>query len=345
MESLIREFKSELDSLEKLISFFNSEHQLLKRDDEGNDKLIKFKSNFLDFYFRKRVYNYNSLIISLYGYFEKFIENVLEEYVDNINRVYVGYKNLPDIISKNHFRLSIALLDKVLSPKYSGSLNKEKVIQNLHQCININENYQLNKEAFSQHTANFRLQVIDETFARLGIESISNQIRKNVQFTKYLKRKYELAEINEFGNDEIHTIMNDLAERRNDVAHGVPSEILNNQIILEYIEYFKFLSIALFEVTTRNIWQSDIDENGLLIGKLTDCLRNGNLVCFNTKKTKIHKGDYLFGVNSNSLIKSKVLNIQLEDKDIEVTDGRRNYEIGVLLDKPLKKSHKIYIKT
>ncbi|MFM2292574.1 MAG: hypothetical protein RIS29_2387 [Bacteroidota bacterium] len=342
MESVRSQFQRELENLELLISFFDEELNLLKIPQNEHPKLDEFINLFSAFYSQKRIFNYNSLIISLYGYFEKFIENLLIAYIDNINGYFKRYSSIPHVLTKNHLKLSLSLLDKVENPRYNGPLNKEGIIENLHKCININENYQLNKEAFSQHTANFRIQVVDEIFGRIGIDSISNKLKGNAEFQAYIKEKYEIEIIGDLDNDDIHSIMNELAERRNEVAHGVPSEILSNQIILDYFNYFKKIAHAITEVVLLHSNRININENGQLINELTDCYKGGTILCFNTNFQKLNKGDYIFGVNDSSIVKAKILNIQLEDIDIESTDESQDYEIGVLIDKPFKKNHKVY---
>ncbi|SFF30536.1 MAE_28990/MAE_18760 family HEPN-like nuclease [Sunxiuqinia elliptica] len=343
MDNVKSQFISELNSLEKLVDFYNSEFNLLRINAEGCDSLTEFKTDFHEFYSQKKIFNYNSLIISLYGYFEKFIENILVEYIDKINIIFNRYSSLPEPIVKNHLRLSLELIEKTQNSRYSGSLNKEGIIKNLHECINVNENYQLNKEAFSQHSANFRLQVVDEIFSRVGIESISNRIRKVPEFVNYIKDKYEVAEIQELGNDEINTILNDLAERRNEVAHGVPSQILSNDIIIDYIEYFDHLSNALIEVVNKSIYTLDVEQNCVLINDIRNTYRNGEVICLDSNNLRFSNGDVIYGVNSDTICKSKILNIQRVDVDIETTDETENYEVGLLIDKPFKKNYKVYI--
>lgn len=344
MESVKSQFISELNSLKELVSFFNYEHELLKKDDAGNELLVQYKREFLDFYSKKRIFNYNSIIISLYGYFEKFIENVLVEYIDKVGNIFTKYNKLPEAIYKHHLALSMTLLEKVQNPKYSGPLTKEIVIHNLHKCINLNENYQLNKEAFSQHSANFRLHVIDDVFNRIGISGLSSQVKKHSPFYDYIKSKYEIENIDDLSNDDIYIILNDLAERRNEVAHGVPSQILSNDILLNYIEYFDILGATLINVVEKDLDRLQIKENGNCLGELTACYNNGYVVCFNCKFRRLEKGDYIFSFNNQNYIeKAQILNIRLDDVDVPFTDETKEYEIGLLLDKPFKKNHKLYI--
>ncbi len=342
MNSIKAQFIEEMHSLEQLVHFFNKEQELLKSNETSSEILAQFKIGFSSFYSQKKIFNYNSLIISLYGFFEKFIENILIEYVDKINSIYLTYNKLPEIISKNHLKLSLELLDKVQNPRYTGPLNKEIVIQRLHECVNVNENFQLNKEAFSQHSANFRLKVIDEIFGRVGIESMSTQTKKNKLLIEFIKNKYEMSDISELSNDDVHNIMNDLAERRNEVSHGVPSQILSNEILIEYIRYFKVLAESIIEVVYKNVRRLNVSENAIFVSDITDCYRGGNIVCFNTCKNKFTKGDFIYGVNDDSIIISQINNIQLNGKDISETDDTMDYEIGVLLEKPFKRNLKIY---
>jgi hypothetical protein len=56
----------------------------------------------------------------------------------------------------------------------------------------------------------------------------------------------------------------------------------------------------------------------------------------------LSKGDFIYGINNDSIVLSKVLNIQLDDSDLETIDDSENFEIGVLLEKPFKKNYKVY---
>lgn len=347
MESLLIGFHKELSELKSLIQFYELESELHDNFDFNNGSkenilLEKLSTQIKTFKLAKLQFNYNSIIISLYGSFERFIENCLVTYVESINKLINQYIDLPEVISKNHFTLSLALINKIEQPKYSGPLRKEEIIKNLHLCINTNEAYQLNKDAFAQHSANFRLQVVEEAFSQIGINQISQKILKTQSFNDYCIEIFGESESG-FNVSIAFQKLNELAEYRNYVAHGITSEIIQNEILIEYLRFFIEYSRALIIVLSNDLLYREIEAKGIELGDITDTYHDGKIVCFMTNNISLKKGDTLIGKNKNSIIKTRIVSIKLNDKITDTIDDQNNYEIGVELLENFKRSFKIFV--
>ncbi len=347
MESILIGFHKELSELKSLIQFYELEaklHDNFNFDDSSKENILleMLSEKIKKFKLAKLQFNYNSIIISLYGSFERFIENCLVTYLESINKIFIRYSMLPEVISKNHFNLSLALINKVEQPKYSGHLRKEELIKNLHLCINTNGEYQLNKDAFAQHSANFRLQVVEEAFLQVGINHISQKILKMENFKAYyIEKNGETESI--LSASSSFQMLNDLAEFRNYVAHGISSDIIQNGILLEFLQFFFEYSKALIFVLLNDLLYRDIEANGIELGEITGTYRDGKVVCFMTKNIPLKIGDTLIGKNKTSIIKSKIVSIRLSDQDIDFVDNQNNYEIGVELTEKFKRKFKIFV--
>ena len=341
-------FHQEIDDLRDLIMFYEIETKLLdtfKDEPISKEELIvnELSRILKKFRLSKLQFNYNSIIISLYGSFERFIENCLITYIDNLNNLVQTYNKLPDSILKSHFVLSLSLLNKIEQPKYGGSLRKEDVVKNLHTCININEGYQLNKDAFAQHTANFRLQVIEESFSHIGVNQLSQKILKIESFKNYFNTKLGLSLDAELNSTESFQILNDLAEYRNYVAHGITSEIINNEILIEYLDFFEAYSSALISVLQKDLLYRELEANGKELGELTDLYKRGRILCIFTNNQVIKKGDEIIAKNKDLIVKTRIRSILLDGVEIDHVDDKANYEIGMEIEKAIKKNFKIYL--
>lgn len=348
MEALKSKFVGELQDLESLIKFYDLESKLFDSFKESpktkeENVILELSTCIKSFRISKLQFNYNSIIISLYGSFERFIEDILITYVDRINSLIKTYGKLPDSILKQHFSLSISLLNKVEQPKYNGPLRKEDIIKNLHTCLNTVNDYELNKDAFSQHSANFRLQVIDETFSQVGIKQISTKILKIKSFKEYIASKLGVSEDRKLKVNESFQILNELAELRNFVAHGVSSSIIQNNILLDYLVFFRKYTSSLVEVLNNNLLHFEIEENSIELGEITDVFRDGEIICLNTKNTSINIGDKIIGKNEHNIIKTTIKGIKFNDVDIERIDSNENYEIGINVEDKIKRNYKIYL--
>jgi len=341
-------FNQEILDLEKLINFYDLENKLLdsfNQDPKTKEELVinELSNTLKSFKISKRQFNYNSIIISLYGSFERFIENCLISYVDELNILIKAYKDLPDSITKQHFILSLSLLNKIEQPRYNGPLRKEDIIRNLHTCVNTLNDYQLNKDAFTQHTANFRLGVIDEVFSQIGVNQISQKILKISSFSDFIHENLGLGDNSELNINECFQILNDLAEYRNYVAHGVTSELIENNILREYLIFFKHYSFSLIEVLNSNLLHRELEEKGKELGEITDVYQNGKVICFMTKNKSLKIGDNILGKNADKIVKASIKKIKLDGDEIEMIDNNNNYEIGIEIDSQMKKNFKLYL--
>jgi hypothetical protein len=348
MEGIKTKFLRELGDLEHLISFYVAENKLMSNfsceEDSIEINLIKELSGRLKaFSVSKRQFNYNSLIISLYGTFERFIEDILITYADKLNRVFKSYNDLPEDIVNNHLKLSLSLLEKVSKRRYNGNIKSGEVIHNLHQCLNVNSDFSLNKDAFAQHTANFRSQVVEECFSRIGINSINGELLKNEQFYTFLLGKLDRKQGDDISNEEAFYWLDSLADRRNEVAHGVPSEILQNEIISEYVEYFRNYADALIRILVSNLLLLECDQIGLPLGEMTDLYKNGNVICIKSNRLPIKVGDFLIGKNKNCIQKVQIVEIQVEKKPISMVEKGEDIELGIAINNPFKKNYSVFL--
>ncbi|TDO28418.1 MAE_28990/MAE_18760 family HEPN-like nuclease [Sediminibacterium goheungense] len=347
MDAIKNKFHQDLANLRKLIEFYDIENRLLSdwnltQKIPEVEYLAELVNKFTDFNLEKRVFNYNSVIISLYGFFEKFIEDCLIAYVLALNELVENYNSLPELVRTSHYRLSLAILNKMDQDRYRGGYTKESVIKNLYECITLHESYQLNSEAFSQHSANFRQQVIDQSFTYIGLEKISAVLLKDSIFYNYLLHKLQKTDVSEISFDEAYFELNDLAERRNEVAHGVPSSILSSPILLDYIVYFEYYAVAMVVTLQKNLDIIHLEEYGKRLGEITDVFKNGTVVCFTTNNVEIKVGDILVGKNEHGIVKGFIKSIQIDDEFVTSIAGGDS-EIGVELDAKFKKTHQLFL--
>lgn len=86
-----------------------------------------------------------------------------------------------------------------------------------------------------------------------------------------------------------------------------------------------------------------VPNNLLYLGKVEEVIKDGFVFILKIDNTHIMLGDSLIiSVDDSSFQRVKVLNLQLHDCDVnEVTSG----EVGILIDKPIKKNSQVYADT
>jgi hypothetical protein len=349
MGAIKKKFHEELDDLIQLISFFEIEyelnkHKVAKKNTNDAKLLRKLADVLLPFKNRKKQFNYNSIIISLYGFFEKYIENSVTEYLEAISKIITNYNDLPQAISKNNFEQSLILLNKLDTAKYRDYLRKEDVISNLHKCFDTSNNYLLNLDAFTIHGANFKASVIQTIFQQVGIDTIDTKILGNDKFKKYIIDYYKKKQGDNIKADEAFYLLNDLAQLRNDVAHGVTSDIIANPILLDYVLFFKFYSEALSTVINNELLRYECKYSARELGKLTGYFESGKKICFNTKNVPLKVGDTLIGLTESLVVETTIESIHINEVEADSADDSEDFEVGVKITLPVKKKTRIFLK-
>lgn len=264
MNSHLSTLLSGLNNVRKYIDIniaTNTAVSNLRRNPTENTAIREFVELHDNFHIKK-VFEYNSYIISIYGYFEQFIENILNDYLGELCNVVGLYEDFNAAIKKNNLDLTLELLASLHYPKYSHLSNKI-IIQNLNDGINNNVPI-LNRDAFTHHPYNFRITVLNDFFSRIGIPGICTVMR-NYEPMKSQLISMHGSSYNQFSLEQLFREIDDLSIRRNDVSHGVTPQLLSPQIVIEYIDFIKLFCHTLYRVLFNNYLEVYSDFKGSLI--------------------------------------------------------------------------------
>jgi hypothetical protein len=313
MKFSLIEFTNGIEKLDLYIEGINEHRGLLnqirnlEKDSTSSTLFLKETKELLIKYFQpsNKVFEYNSIIISLYGLLESFIENLIKEYIEYLNKSIPKYSDFPSEIKNNHYEFSANLINYLKLPKYKNITTKELIVSNLYSCTNCKgkKAYEINTDAFIHHTSNFRDQSINEFFKAVGISNITSTLLHNRQFKFYI-------EDNGIEIEDVFKILNDLAERRNRIAHGSEeTNILDINELNRYIHYMKKFTCCLNYVVFEQVIPLVIKygDNITKIGKPIATFAS-KTVGIEAYKIKLAVGDIIF---------------------IEIGDGER-YTLGII---------------
>ena len=295
----------------------------------------------------KRRFDYNTSIVSLYGSFEQYVESLIQIYITNINTIIPHYNELPDPIIKNNIELSYALMKRAEHSLYRGSVTVPQIVANLHSCMNAPDNYNLTPDVFSHHTANFKADVIEDSLCRIGINNTQSQFAKSSIFANYLKEAFPDRDISTIREQEYLYILNDLALRRNDVAHGIISDILSNQILLDYVKFFEAYGRTLHELILSRTLQFSVHYNGKPLGTPTDVYKDGTVICIFLENIALKVGDWLVACNPNNpnciYLGGEIEEIQIDGAPVPEIVPHERTEYGIKIPFRVKRNYNVYL--
>ena len=294
---------------------------------------------------QKRSYDYSLIIITLYGICESFIEKIVCAYLRSIKKQIKIYSDLPDSIRKSHTTLSTKLID-LNSTKY-GELKENEIISNLNSCLNQKENdYQLNLDAFRQHSSNFRTDAIRDFFKHIGIDNIDQLIAKDSELTKFMQLTMGEADIiNTLPISKYFEILEDLVERRNVVAHGSNvDDLLSLDILHEYAEYILLLIQAIYNSLLEEYYSVMITTG--ITKEMGHAIQvyNNRIVCLNSANTLIKTGQILIAVNSrNHLHWGEIKSIQINGVNVDEVAADQAQDIGMAVSFSAKNTYTYHL--
>lgn len=287
---------------------------------------------------RKKVFEYNSYIITLYGLFERYLENVLEDYLTDICSLLKDFDKLPSELKTNLLDANVDILRNLTNPKFQN-ISKEGFIRNIHEALNENKAV-INIEAFQHHPYNFKQNIVSDFFNKIGIKGLSSDLKAYEPLRELLTIKYGNPANIQSG--VLFHVIDDLSQRRNDVAHGVENiELLNTSIIMEYIEFLGAYCKSLFNIL-KNERNSYLFNNKEVNFGLISVINN-SIVCGTLSSISISKSDCVLIEKSESNRPRyeilKIKNIQVDQVNYERLTISENTNVGLELDNFVKDNY------
>ena len=218
--------------------------------------------------------------------------------------------------------------------------NARKPITNMNSCQNGDAIYASNLDAYTHHSSNIRKNSIDEFFIKVGITNISSMIICYPKFSEYINE-------NEISGSTAFNVINDLAERRNQVAHGSVDSILDIDILLDYIDFIELFCTSLYEVLIMNSLQYRVEKNLNLysLGLPIDVFGR-NVVCFEVENVHLQLGDVLYAQTNNTaepIRYGTIQSIHLEDCEVHEIRPEQRGKVCIGVNFKVRQSYTYFI--
>ena len=240
---------------------------------------------------------YASSVILLYGLFEQYVEELIVAYLLELEHTIPNFDDLPERIKETHTELSAQLLLNSQLDKYRDRCNVSDVVQRMHLCVN-GEDFSLNTLAFIDHKSNFRIDSLSQFFASIGVSGISGLVKKIPEFEKYISNRFPEGGIDRMPDKVVFEDLNDLAWRRNIIAHGWPDDTLSNDMMKERLNFIKVLGQSLYDVLRQTVLPHIVKHRGHTLSKPI-AVYNNTIACFTIKKGSISDGDKIISRSLN----------------------------------------------
>ena len=214
---------------------------ILRLTKSSSDKDIQTSSDYLrDKNTPEKAFNYRSNIISLYGAFEHFVEELEKEYMGELLSISNSFSGLNDCIKSVYLSKWKDLSSRLSYAKFSH-ITERQLISTLYDSF-IQDKASVLPECFLPNGGNYKHCIVSSLFKSLGLTDIDSKFPIYPPISNWLQNNG----LSDKNSDDQFEVLNDLVERRNEIAHGSESvSLLSDQNIIDISEFIKNYSLSL----------------------------------------------------------------------------------------------------
>lgn len=207
------------------------------------------------------------------------------------------------------------------------------LIENLYKCNATPNDYRLNRLVYSRHAFNYRIESLNRAFVDLGVPALVAKASSHESFLRYIPQPgLEGLVDHEWG------AIDDLAVRRNDVAHGEANDLLSLDFLNEYVLFFWHAGLSIYEVLRQYITAHIVSIHGHLLMDVDQVHHEHVVIPFLDllpAGTEIEIGTPVFMTTSNAPCDRSQLGfvreIRVNDVGVERIVAEQGLQVGLRL--------------
>lgn len=262
-----------------------------------------------------RRHAYCFCIISIYGSHERFIRDICSDTSSTICKIYSSYSELPERLRTLHERLSIERAKDILDGRLSDYIEFQQALSNLHSCFF--GSMTINNEVFSMSTANYRSSIVQEVIGRLDIKLDSADGEISL-------RSIIETELNGFYSS-IANVIDDLARRRNEIAHGSDFDLLDLRTLGSILKAVYGYDCWVYREVAKSLLKKLVLKNAVEIGCVSKTYTSRDtgirsIASIEKISENVRREDLLYLLHDGSVKHVIARTIQRLKIDIEMAD-------------------------
>lgn len=340
MYSIMEQMRTELSDLESFVSSITPVNNALSM--HGDVSVRQYLT-------LRRQYDYAAFVIALYASFERFTEALVAEYVRKVS-TFTSYEDLPLTLTKKHITQSADMLSrKRLGEGRYAHLSSLQVAGNLFKCLSGDKSYSLTTEAVIAHDTNLRFADVGKLLGDVGILNFCDSL-PNIELIWHWFVSVELG--NDSDSDPVErttetcraiktifeTRLNDLIERRNEVAHrgGSADELLGQAEMLSRIDAIRTLAEGMLDASSSAYLKLRTKDKSYasLMEVVEGPYKSGSVIVIKPPSIPIFLGQPSFVIHSDGAVRwGRIVGLKINNESAgAIEPSVESNTIGVELD-------------
>ncbi len=287
-----------------------------------------------------RVYDHCAVVTQLYAIYERFVEDLITDWLLILPCLVPCYSELEERIQNTHQKGVGRLLIDLNKNRYKH-LSNHKVIRGLFHGVNGEDQYELLSDAFLFHEQNLRKDILEKLLADAGISNTWIWVDKHKAVKNFVE---EISGTQDTAAGELSKLIS----YRNDAAHGEPIDnFLGFDALLELCDFVESLCQALAELVTFQVIERKKTVGQVkVIGELTEWFKKskaGIAKINNIYSLSVGDTLYLVSEGSSCCQSANIESIKIDDDSFDKVRTSSGMEIGLKFDIDARKGLYLYI--
>ncbi|MFS2094101.1 HEPN domain-containing protein [Pseudomonas sp. Pseusp11] len=352
MQSILEQVRTELAELKAFVQSIAPVNSALSKHPDASVR---------QYLTLRRQYDYAAFVVALYASFERYTEALIAEYARLISS-FIQYKDLPPSLVKKHLVQSAEMLSrKRLGEGRYANLLPVNVAESLFKCLSGDDNYTLTSEAVIAHDTNLRYNDVSKLLGEVGVVDFWTRfpsveivykwfVREEVGDAEEHEVPDRTPEIDSTIRTMFETRLNDLVERRNEVAHrgGGAEQLLGQAEMLSRIDFVETLTEAMFNLSSASYLKLRTQDPTYAsnVAIVEGPYKLGSVIVIDPPGFTLSQGQALFIILANGDVKwGRIVNLMVDEVPIATIEpGSINGTVGVEVDFRCTQKSEVWVK-
>ena len=283
---------------------------------------------------------YNAAIISIYGSYELFIDEILKTYIDYLKNRYDTYEKFPAKLKTKHLSKAAEFLSNPQRFQNMG-LNERTIISALEASYIQDQSSVLLDELLLTHGGNLNSKQLCALLGEYGFKNSIQQLMKHSSFGQF----FNIAKHNDSDNNTTFPLLDQIVVERNKVGHGwIIDERISFALLRErYLPFINELCCAVKDLFVSQIIQNHIDKKNLVkFDPLLHIWKNGEVIGVNSKNFRLRINEFLYcSTSENWNYKVQIKNLKNNEQDRKEIRAA-NKDITIQIDRKIKDNYVLW---
>lgn len=284
---------------------------------------------------------YNAAIISIYGSYESFVDELITQYIHFLKNNKSSFSELNEKIRKKHLDKSAEFLTN--ENRFRNlQLNRKTVIDNLYSTVSKESLETLSEPLLLSHGGNLKTEQLKGFLIEFGIENVNEKLKKHVEIEEFCRANGLDADLI---GENVFATLDKVVEERNKVAHGSVDSRISYKVLLDlYVPFMNAFCKGIKDLIISEMIEDFVKNSKIKeIGPILNLWKDNRVVGINSGNNIFKVGEPIYLYDGKKwYFYEFILELQ-NDRKSRTKIISKNKNITFRIGRRINHSYKIFV--